>query len=86
MADRMLPPGQLRGQGPCTLANPAQRGLRIAARFRLDQAVQRDWQERIKGEDFLAGAAAVPSSISRTPLAMALRERPQARLACETPP
>lgn len=65
MADRMLPPSQLRGQGPRALANPAQRGLRIAARFRIDQAVQRGWQAGIMGEDFLASSPRPPDASGR---------------------
>ena len=49
VTDRVLLPGQLRGQGPRALANPTQRGFRIAARFRIDQAIQCGRQTGIVG-------------------------------------
>ena len=54
VTDRMLQPGQLRGQGPRAFADPAQRGFGIATRFRIDQTLQRAQQERILNDKFLS--------------------------------
>ena len=54
VTERVLLAGQLRGQGARALADPAQRRLRIAARFRINQPVQRPHQSGIAGEDLLA--------------------------------
>ncbi len=65
VTDRVLLPGQLRGQSPRAFANPAQRRLRIAARFRIDQAVQRDQQMGIVGDDFLSSSPWSPDASGR---------------------
>src|SRR3990172_13364884 len=44
----------LRSTSPCAFANPAQRGLRIAARLRTDQTVQCVRPTGIVGDDFLS--------------------------------
>src|ERR1017187_7194736 len=64
MTDRMLLPSQLSSQSPGTLADPPQGRFRIAARFRLNQTVQRDEQLGIALHDALPPRAH-PANTSR---------------------
>lgn len=94
VADRMMPPGQLRRQSAGALAGPAKRRLRIAARRGLDQTVQRWSQTRIFDRQRVSPAALASNPARRhwgtlqfsTPLVTVTRDRPQARLTRETPP
>jgi hypothetical protein len=76
----------LRGNIPSAFAYPAQGRLWITPCFRLNQALQRGQQLWIAPDRRMRPGSAVPSSISRIPLAMALRESPLARRICEMPP
>jgi len=65
VTDWVLMPGQLRGQGSRAFANPAQRGFRIAARFRIDQAVQCGRQTGILGDEAFTSTPRPPDASRR---------------------
>ena len=77
VTDGMMLAGQLRRQGPRALADPAQRGFRIAPRVGFNQAVQRDQQLRVVHRNRLA-----PGSPTTDPTG--LQHRPAPNLA-DTP-
>ena len=57
IADRMVLPGQLRGQGSRAFADPSQRRFGVAASSPLDEAIQRRQQLRVRYSDPLSACA-----------------------------